>query len=120
MSFCLPPLTAWTEFLSELVQYRNYSRFVTDYLAGLLDHHSERVRKGGRVLFSGQFFKIFDVVFGTAAFPNLGRQYKARLLELYPVVKAVSVGDCKEDHELFPEFLRRLGAYKQRESSAGR
>ncbi len=33
--------------------------------------------------------------------------------------QAVSVGDCASDHELFPEFLRRLSAQKQREASAG-
>ncbi len=88
----------WTEFIADLLPLKHYSRFVVDYLGGLLDHHGDRVRKlskdpksggggGGRLLYSGQFFKIFDVIFNTAAFPNLNKQYKARLLELYPVIK---------------------------------
>ena len=89
-----PSFPAWGEFIADLLQYKNYSRFVVDYLGGLLEHHADRVRRhqkegssSGRVLYSSQFFKIFDVIFGTSAFHNLNKQYKARLLELYPVVK---------------------------------
>lgn len=99
-------INVWLDFMLPVLTMKNYSRFVVEYLSGLLAHHSARVKSGKRILFSRQLFLCFDALFATAN--NLNRELQAELQKQYDALKKISIGDCAENHEIFPEFLRRL------------
>jgi hypothetical protein len=89
-----------------MLTMKNYSRYVVEYLSGLLSHHSARIKASKtKLLYSRQFFLLFDAIFTSV---NLSKESQAELLRQYDTIKAISVGDCSDSHEVFPEFLRRL------------
>ncbi len=103
-------ITVWLDFMQPMMALKNYSRFVVEYLSGLFSHHSARIKSSkSKLLYSRQYFLLFDAIFGATG-GNLNKDMQAELRRLYPAIKAISVGDCSDSHEVFPEFLRRLHA----------
>ena len=95
-----------------LLKLRHYSKFVVNYIKDLLRHHQvtsnlNKIKEGRRLLFTDQFFQIFDSVFVEAPI-SLNKELMAELDSIFPILKELAVDDCSMDHELFPEFLRRL------------
>jgi len=99
-------VNVWLDFMLPVLTMKNYSRFVVEYLSGLLAHHSARVKSGKRIIFPRQLFLFFDALFATAG--SLNKELQAELQRQYDALKALSIGDCSDNHEIFPEFLRRL------------
>eukprot|EP00095_Tigriopus_kingsejongensis_P002337 maker-scaffold868_size86715-snap-gene-0.23 protein:Tk02337 transcript:maker-scaffold868_size86715-snap-gene-0.23-mRNA-1 annotation:"hypothetical protein L798_09076" len=101
-------LKVWTEIMLPLISLKNYSRFVVDYIRDLIKLHKSKIVSGKvKLLYTSQYFKILDAIFVNAP-AGLNKDFQAVLLDQYPAIKTVSVGDCSQDHELFAEFLRRL------------
>ena len=104
-------LKIWIEYMRPLIRLRHYSRFVVNYLSGLLEAHSASINsgnwaKGPRILYPSQFFMLFDAIFTEAS--TLPKELQASLFNQYHTIKKLAIGDCSADHELFPEFLRSL------------
>ena len=104
-------LKIWIEYMRPLLRLRHYSRFVVTYLSGLLKLHSSTINsgswaKGPRILYPAQFFAIFDAIFTESS--ALSKDLQKEMLDQYTTIKMLAIGDCSDDHELFPEFLRRL------------
>jgi len=99
-------LKVWIEFMRPLLRFKNYSKHVVSYLSQIWDEHNQTPSGGGRLIYSTQFFSIIDALFQESA--HLNKELQKEIVSVYPAVKAVSIGDCSIDHELFPEFLRRL------------
>ena len=76
----------WTEFANEYLQYKNYTRYVVDYLSGLLEHHASRLKGSGRILYTEQFLKLFDLIFITGQ-SGIPRDLQAQLAKQYPTIK---------------------------------
>ena len=117
-------LTVWIEYMRPLLRLKNYTRHVVSYLIKLLDHHQATTVQG-RILYPPQFFAILDTVFLESQ--GLNKDIQKDLTSVFPAVKVrlssrnfeylnncnlfrqgLSIGDCSIDHELFPEFLRRI------------
>lgn len=79
--------------MAGLLTYKNYTRFVVEYLSGLLKAHADRIRgdspKSGKlkVLNTDQFMQMFQtmLVTGQASIP---RDMQSELVRLYPTIKA--------------------------------
>jgi len=104
-------LKIWTEYMRPLLRLKNYTRFVVTYLSGLLKMHvsyinSSNFAKGPRIAYPAQYFLIFDTIFNDGT--SISKDMQKELMDSYPVVKKLAIGDCSTDHELFPEFMRRL------------
>ena len=109
-------LKIWSEYMRPLLRLRHYTRFVVTYLSGLLKIHasiisSGNLSKGPRVIYPSQYFLMFDTIFNEAT--TISKESQKELLEQYPTIKKLAIGDCSTDHELFPEFLRRLDDFLQ-------
>jgi len=101
-------LKVWIEFMRPLLRFKNYSKHVVSYLTQIWNEHQQTTKQGGgaRLIYSSQFFNIFDAIFQDSM--HINKDLQKELTSVYADVKAVSIGDCSIDHELFPEFLRRL------------
>ena len=104
-------LKIWSEYMRPLLRLRHYSRFVVSYLNELLHLHSSAISSGSfsrgpRILYPSQYFLIFDAIFIDGL--SLPKDLQKDMVAQYPSIKKLSIGDCSFDHELFPEFLRRL------------
>jgi len=104
-------LKIWTEYMRPLLRLRHYTRFVVSYLSGLLKMHASTINsanlaKGPRIIYPSQYFLIFDAIFNDAT--SLSKELQKEMMDQYPSIKTLAIGDCSADHELFPEFLRRL------------
>jgi len=104
-------LKIWTEYMRPLLRLKNYTRFVVSYISGLLKMHSSHINsanfsKGPRIAYPAQFFLIFDTLFSEGT--GIAKEMQKELMDSYPTIKKIAIGDCSTDHELFPEFMRRL------------
>merc|ERR550532_3851138 len=104
-------LKIWTEYMRPLLKLRHYTRFVVSYLSGLLKLHATAINsaslaKGPRIAYPAQYFLIFDTIFNDGT--SVTKDMQKELMDSYPTIKKLAIGDCSADHELFPEFLRRL------------
>ena len=104
-------LKIWTEYMRPLLKLRHYTRFVVSYLSGLLKLHATAINsaslaKGPRIIYPSQYFLMFDAIFNDSS--SLSKEIQKEMMEQYPTIKKLAIGDCSVDHELFPEFLRRL------------
>lgn len=97
-------LKVWIEFMRPLLRFKNYSKHVVSYLTEIWNEHL--TSNSNRLIYSSQFFSIIDAIFQDST--SLNKDLQKELISVYPAVKAVSIGDCSIDHDLFPEFLRRL------------
>ena len=91
-------VNVWLDFMLPVLTMKNYSRFVVEYLSGLLAHHSARVKSGKRIIFPRQLFLFFDALFATAG--SLNKELQAELQRQYDALKALSIGDCSDNHEV--------------------
>ena len=91
-------VNVWLDFMLPVLTMKNYSRFVVEYLSGLLAHHSARVKSGKRVIFARQLFLFFDALFATAN--NLNKELQTELQKQYDALKTISIGDCSDNHEV--------------------
>ena len=104
-------LKIWTEYMRPLLRLKHYTRFVVSYLSGLLKMHASNINsgnfvKGPRIAYPAQYFLIFDTIFNDGT--SVTKDMQKELMDSYPTIKKLAIGDCSADHELFPEFLRRL------------
>lgn len=104
-------LKIWTEYMRPLLRLRHYTRFVVSYLSGILKMHSTVINsgnlaKGPRIIYPTQYFLMFDAIFHDAT--SIQKDLQKELMDQYAMIKKLAIGDCSADHELFPEFLRRL------------
>ena len=68
--------------------------------------NSGNLAKGPRIIYPTQYFLMFDAIFNDAT--SITKELQKELMDQYAMIKKLAIGDCSADHELFPEFLRRL------------
>ena len=74
--------------MTDFLTYKHYSRFVVDYLCGLLFHHQSKIREKklpGRIIYTDRFVRVLDTVFVTAQ--GLNKDMQNKLASQYPLVK---------------------------------
>lgn len=73
---------------------KHYSRFVVDYLVGLMGAHKNRISKLvakkdqlRRSLYPNQFFQCFDAIYIAAPASALSKEHQNALMKQYPTIK---------------------------------
>ena len=92
-----------------VMSYKNYQKFIVNYLAELLKlHHiTESTKMNKPVVDISNFLTIQDSVFIVSS--QMNKEHSKILREQYPALRAICVAGCK-NHELFPELLGRLSS----------
>jgi len=100
-------IKVWMEVMLPLLNMRNYTKFVVDYITKLLDHHkiTETSKVSKPVMDLSNFFTIQDTVFVVAS--QVNKECAKQLLEQYPRLKNLALAGYG-NHELFPELMIKL------------
>ena len=102
-------ISVWLEIMLPVLSYKNYQKFIVNYLAELLKlHHiTENTKMNKPVVDISNFLTIQDSVFIVSS--QMNKEHSKILREQYPALRAICVAGCK-NHELFPELLARLSS----------
>ena len=81
--------SVWNELISEVLSYKHYTRFVVNYLSGLLNIHGSKIKShvqnNFKVLNTQQFLKIFD----TISEASINKEMQGVLLDQYETIKVI-------------------------------
>eukprot|EP00090_Calanus_glacialis_P038416 TRINITY_DN67042_c0_g1_i1.p1 TRINITY_DN67042_c0_g1~~TRINITY_DN67042_c0_g1_i1.p1 ORF type:complete len:657 (-),score=239.38 TRINITY_DN67042_c0_g1_i1:96-2066(-) len=102
-------IKVWLEIMLPVITMKHYTKYVVDYLAGLLAAHNitKNTVLNKPVMDIPNFLTVQDTVFIVSTQVN-NKECAKSLKDLYPGLRAIAVAGCK-NHELFPELLERLG-----------
>ena len=70
-----------------MMTMKNYSRFVTDYLAGLIKEHANKVKKRVKVIYASHFLRFLDALFVTSQ--SLNKELQGTLINQYQAIKVI-------------------------------
>merc|ERR1719471_1664970 len=100
-------IKVWLEIMLPVMTMKHYSKFVVNYLVQLLNiHHiTETTQIKKPVVDLVTLKTVQDAVFVLST--QMNKEYARTLREVYPALRNICVGDCK-NHEMFPELLPRL------------
>lgn len=100
-------IKVWLEIMLPVITMKHYTKYVVDYLAGLLAAHNitKNTVLNKPVMDIPNFLTVQDTVFIVST--QINKECAKSLKDLYPALRAIAVAGCK-NHELFPELLGRL------------
>ena len=72
--------------MSDLLSYKNYTRFIVDYLVSLFDQHAEKASNNS-ILNCDQFFKIMERIYGAQYGGSINKELQQTLAKQFNNVK---------------------------------